>query len=534
MRKNTQSAADDADADESFEGVQIEAIASRPSSEPDQSERFSPERALAAPSWTKRLSRRGKLARALVVALAMVVALIAFLPHANFTLPPQITRLLTPAPTQTRTPGRLTAGQLEQIPTPTAPVAATSNLTPSPHDPDTAYMCIGPAQTDPATSVSAGEISLWVSHNAGQTWRHIALPGAIGAYCFVEAARDGSSRVVMSVGNAALDQNAQPCAHDQYFVSEDAGVTWRAIQHTTLAPATGFNGNCYLWATARHLFMSTFIGGNSDQSGSSREQSFLERSDDGGSTWQRADRDLGGATSGSWYAQLLDATGETLFTFSTDYSGPVMTHSDLWISHDAGASWRRVGSAQLPAPTKGGQPISNIFSEAGVAGGSQACHCVFGVSYPDGSAPDIIGEHLYLSRDLTHWTLLPPIPVKGTNALRSGVYETVGMTADGRLLALGADPQEGVPALPDHNGQVSGPPPALWAWNTHTGRWEWAATPLPCENLQSCFVYPTGISVALGVSGMPFGSYFWMTSQESSGANGPPMQAYYRLYIPAG
>jgi len=173
----------------------------------------------------------------------------------------------------------------------------------------------------------------------------------------------------MSVGNAALDQNAQPCAHDQYFVSDDQGATWRAIQHTTLAPAAGVNGNCYLWATARHLFMSTYIGSNSDQIGSSQEQSFLERSDDGGRTWQRADRDLGSATTGSWYAQLFDTTGETLFTFVTTSSNVALTQSDLWISHDAGASWRRIATADLPTPTRGGQPITDILTEAQVRDG---------------------------------------------------------------------------------------------------------------------------------------------------------------------
>jgi hypothetical protein len=536
MRKNTQSAADDADvaddADESFDGVRIEAIAS-PSSKPDQPDQVSPERLAISPGWAKRLSLRAKLARALVIVLAVIVALITFLPHASFTLPPQITRLLTPAPTQTQTPGRLSAGQLEQIPHPPVSDAATSIIAPSPQDPETAYTCMSPVQNAPATGLIPSEISLWVTHNMGRTWSHIALPGAIGTYCFVETARDGSSRVVMSVGNAALDQSAQPCAHDQYFVSDDSGVTWRAIQHTTLAPAAGFNGNCYLWATTRHLFMSTYIGGNSDQSGLSQEHSFLERSDDGGRTWQRADHDLGSTISGSWYAQPLDATGETLFTFLTNYSGPVLIQSNLWISHDAGATWRRVAASDLPTLTRGGQPITDMFTEAQVSGGPQACHCVFGVSYPEGSAPYIIGQHLYLSRDFAHWTLVPPIPVKGTSALRSGVYNTLGMTVDGRLLALGPDPQEGVPALPDHDGQVSGTPPALWAWNTHTGRWELAPTHIPCEDLQSCFVYPTAVSVAMGASGILVGTYFWVSVQTGSGVNGPPSQAYYRLYIPA-
>src|SRR5262245_44523436 len=187
MRKNTQSAADEGEAaDESFDGVRIEAITSRPFSEPDQPdqpERLRPEGPLAAPGWTQRLSLRGKLARALVIAVLVLVALLVVLPRTSFTLP-EITRLLTPAPTQTRAPGRLSAGQLEQIPTPTAPDAGISNITPAPHDPDTAYACMFPTQHDPATRLSAGEISLWVTQNAGQTWSRIALPGATGTSCY--------------------------------------------------------------------------------------------------------------------------------------------------------------------------------------------------------------------------------------------------------------------------------------------------------------------------------------------------------------
>lgn len=122
--------------------------------------------------------------------------------------------------------------------------------------------------------------------------------------------------------------------------------------------------------------------------------------------------------------------------------------------------------------------------------------------------------------------------MKGTSALRSGVYRTLGMTADGRLLALGPDPLEGVPAFPDHNGQVSDPPSALWAWNTHAGRWEVAHTHMPCEALQNCYVYTTGVSVAVGASGKPIGTYFWVSSQVGSSVNGPPIQTCYRLNVP--
>jgi hypothetical protein len=39
-----------------------------------------------------------------------------------------------------------------------------------------------------------------------------------------------------------------------------------------------------------------------------------------------------------------------------------------------------------------------------------------------------------------HWTPLPPLPVAGASAGFSGVYATLGIIGDGRLLALGPDP----------------------------------------------------------------------------------------------
>jgi hypothetical protein len=167
----------------------------------------------------------------------------------------------------------------------------------------------------------------------------------------------------------------------------------------------------------------------------------------------------------------------------------------------------------------------------------QACHCVVGVSYPNGGqgspSPLTVGEHLYLSRDLTQlrqWTPLPPLPVKGASAERSGVYWTLGLIGDGRLLVLGADPDAGVPEIPADT-VVSGPQPRLWAWNTHTGRWELAPTPLPCPSLQTCIgadpdpnmrIPPAQVSIRLDANGRPVGTSLWFI-----------LGGWYRLSIPA-
>ncbi len=131
------------DGDDSFDDVRVEPIA--PIAPGERAQRGANQSA-PTPDWTKRLSTRGKLARALIAALAVIVAVIVVLPRTNFTLPPQITRLLTPAPTQTPTPGRFTTGAFEQVPLPDDPTATTSAVIPSPHDPSTAYTCMFPVQ----------------------------------------------------------------------------------------------------------------------------------------------------------------------------------------------------------------------------------------------------------------------------------------------------------------------------------------------------------------------------------------------------
>ena len=530
MREEQEPAIDGWDGDDSFDDARVEPIAPGARA-PGGVNQHTP-----APDWTKRISTRGKLARASIAALAVIVVVIVVLPHTSFALPPQITRLLTPAPTQTPTPGRFTAGQFEQVPTPVVPGATTNPIAPSLRDPATAFTCATPAQTDPAASGPvSGEISLWVTHDVGQTWSRVALPNVIGTTCDLETAQDGSRRLTLNVDNYALDQNMQPCAHSRYFLSEDDGASWREVHHTTSAPAGYTNGSCSLWATARHLFMTSYFDSDNNQNGPSQSVSSLERSDDGGQTWRRADDGLPDGA-GDGFAQPLDATGEALFTFDSRYDAGALTQSDLWISPDAGESWRRADSARFPTPPRGSGPIGGFFTEAhlgDLASGSQACHCVFGLSYPNGFAREIVGWHLYQSRDLSHWTPLPPIPVKGTSVERSGVYQLLGLTADGRLLVVGADPEEGVPTLPDSNGQISGREPSLWSWNTHTGRWELAHTHVPCEDLQTCYLYSTGVSTVVDASGKAIGTWMWVMNQSGFAQTGPPISTSYRVYIPA-
>jgi hypothetical protein len=176
--------------------------------------------------------------------------------------------------------------------------------------------------------------------------------------------------------------------------------------------------------------------------------------------------------------------------------------------------------------------VGYLVTEASLGGGPKACRCVFALTY-SGYLDATIGRRAYVSHDYTHWSPLPPIPVMGTSALRSGVYHMLGATADGKLLALGAEPSVGVVATPDRSGQATGPPPRLWAWDTHAGRWELAETRVPCQDLQSCTLYASGSSAVVGTDGKIQGTMFWLTGVEGAGQSQPATFTVYRLFIPA-
>jgi hypothetical protein len=498
----------------SFEDARVEPL------QPHEQGASHPIGSASVPAWTKRLSVRGKLERALVVTLTVLVAVLVVLSQATVPLPPQIARLLTPAPTRTPTPGQFTTGAFESVPLPELPDANTTWLTPSPRDPATAYTCVTPPQPGPPSDAVSGPMTLWVTHDVGRTWSRAPLPAVRGTSCEVDSAQDGSARMTMSVSDDTLDPNATPCAHSQFFLSEDNGASWRAIVHSALALAGYPAGYCSLWATARHLFMTSFF-----DNGQAQGASVLERSDDGGRTWLRADEGLPDG-SGGGFMQPLDATGEALVTRALIYSGEVVTGADFWVSDDAGAHWRHVPSDPLPGPPFVVGANMGLMTEPALADPSRACQCVFLV-YPY----NVFNQRPYSSRDLAHWTAVPPLPVKGASAQFSGIYATVGMTGDGRLLTLGPDPDADLSALIGGIGPFTNTPPALWIWDTQTGRWEVAHTRLPCPSPLDCsglHLDLTGVSIVSGASGQPPGTWFWISTE-----GGPWAGPYFRIFIPA-
>jgi hypothetical protein len=463
----------------------------------------------------KRLTVRGKVARTLIVALAMVAALVVLLPHPTFTLSPDTARGPTPAPPQTPQADRFSTGEWEPVAGPPVQTAYFYDLVPSPSSQDTAYACLFLESFDAGrVTVNSDITELWVTRDAGYSWRQAKLPTVRGSSCTVSPALDGSHRVTVSVDNSTLDQHTLPCDQNQYLLSEDDGATWRPIQHISILPVSSDGGSCQLWPTARRLFMWS-------SSYTDPGVAVLERSDDDGLTWRRADAGLA-EPNAFWYPQVLDASGDTLGAL-------VGNAPDLWITHNAGTTWQRIGP--IVRDIGGTQmAISDLVTEASFGRAPRTCHCAFAVS-SSGLLGASAGRQIFHSRDYTHWSPLPPIPVAGTSPTHSGVFQILGPTADGRLLALGAEPGAGLPAASDTFGIVTGPPLRLWAWNTHTGRWELARTPAPCEDLQTCNMFINGASAVVQTDGALLGTMVWLTVVKGAGESRPATSATLRLFV---
>jgi hypothetical protein len=137
-----------------------------------------------------------------------------------------------------------------------------------------------------------------------------------------------------------------------------------------------------------------------------------------------------------------------------------------------------------------------------------------------------------MSHNASAWSPLPPLPVTGATALRSGVSTILGVTVDGKLLVLGAEPRVGAVATPDGSGRLIGPPPRVWAWDSQTGRWELAETRVPCPDLRRCALSATGAAAVFGATDPPQGTVCWLREGVRAGGS-QPTQTFYRLFIPA-
>ncbi|MGZ3602736.1 MAG: sialidase family protein, partial [Ktedonobacterales bacterium] len=222
--------------------------------------------------------------------------------------------------------------------------------------------------------------------------------------------------------------------------------------------------------------------------------SVLERSDDNGRTWTRADRGLGDNV---LFSPPEIGRGDTLAVTVTHVPaitpGPVVTPgpgqlphrpapTTLWMSTDAGDTWRQVSTL----PEGAGTFLLTSLAPSGSSGSTwpTADHPFYALEHEQ-IPSNLYRERVLMSDDGSSWTVLPPLPVPGVSAERPGVLQAPGGLPDGRLAVWGPDPQRGIPASESDDEQ---PFSAfwLWLWDPASQRWQVIPSPLETPAAEGC------------------------------------------------
>ena len=378
----------------------------------------------------------------------------------------------------------------EKIALPT-PAAGTQDFVVSPVDPALLFDCTANLQVaDPGGSASPEPTTLWRSTDTGAHWQRSPLQLGSGTQCLISIAPDDPSRMTLQV--TPSEQGAQPCAYDEFYLSGDSGVTWQKLPpHTSLAPKSAENGWCDLQVTARYLFLAyTYDLGSSPQA---PQVSRLERSDDDGITWMRADAGLG--TDALFFMPEI-GPGETLTMPVVHPSSPAgPTATGLWTSPDAGQTWHLVSTLpEYPGPI-----MLAARAQSGVAWPTS--ERPFYALEEEQSPSDLYRERVLQSGDGQHWLLLPPLPVSGVSDERRGILQALAVLPDGRLAVWGTDPRAGLPAP----NAIHEPTSAFWLWLWDPAARQWQSLPVPLkvtatEGCGLCWAAETSVSA----DGVPY------------------------------
>ncbi len=454
----------------------------------------------------RRLSRGDKITRGAVtggiVLLALVVVLVMSGAHLALSLPESATPLPVSAPytIQGYAPIQLARGDWQQIALP-APSANIFSYAVDPTHPGHIVLC---------TAGLAKPVAIWSTQDSGQHWTSLPFPQVIALYCSLSLAVDDPSIVLAQAGNPIDEITA--CSSALFFLSADQGQNWRQIPHTSIAPADS-QGDCSAWATKHHLFIETDYNAGAG----APYKTLLERSDDGGQSWQRADVP---AHQPAWVniAQLGD--GETLLADILPQGNSLTATSNpqLLISHNAGTVWSSFSAVLVGGP----HLLVSPFASAANQSTPSVFYTVSGDEIPAllyriqvaMSGPYLAGP-------------LPPLPVPGASAIRTWLTDLLGVLPDGRLLAFGADPVKGLAT--DSAPFLTQKHQWLWLWDPAQQRWESFPTPLPSAWPDQCDALCWYAQLSSGVGpNNARGTYLYLMGW---GAAEHPL---YRVFLPEG
>ncbi|GHO76652.1 hypothetical protein KSD_44230 [Ktedonobacter sp. SOSP1-85] len=351
-------------------------------------------------------------------------------------------------------PAQIVSANWERIPLP-GPLLAYMVAS---SDPNTLYICTGSA-------AAPGPIVLWKKSRDEGQWRRISLSGATGTGCSFASTATQSAQIAVMITNTIEKQRA--CDQNMLFLSSDDGASWERVPHTSIAPMGKGADFCQIAATEGHLYWwySYSLPEHSPQ------VSILERSDDH-RTWTRADSALGQEAFFS-PPQVIDDRKNlaTIVTHLSSLSGS--SRSILWVSHNAGNSWQpqaalpeQVGTFLLAAPAQEPSQATPLY-----------------VLAHEQLPSHLYQTQIYQSENESEWAQLPALPVLGRSSERSGLLQVLTVTSDGRLLAFGADPQNGItkPALQQPVASFR-----LWIWNPHLASWQVLSSPLRYTANEGC------------------------------------------------
>jgi hypothetical protein len=273
---------------------------------------------------------------------------------------------------------------------------------------------------------------------------------------------------------------------------------------------------CEAWGAGKHLYFQTWYSPPSDLQ--SPERALLERSDDDGRSWSRIDRAFAGPLSvegtfagGAQFRVWPLADGETLLASVVTQDG-----SAIWLSPDAGRNWTKTGV------------ITNVYTTNLVPDTSAyqarpaSDRPVYATSLEQLPAMLFRLRALY-SADGAQWTALPPLPVPGATPARTGLTQVGGATARGGLLALGVNPQSGVPDSNDQDAAMRAAAQSqwIWRWDPRSAAW----TPVGAAPAQCAECRLAGATTGADKDGITTGTYIWLSDQ----ARGAP--AFYRYFL---
>jgi hypothetical protein len=332
-------------------------------------------------------------------------------------------------------------------------------------------------------------------------------------------APDDPRRMTLQV--AQSEQGTQPCTRSVFYISGDSGVTWRSLPpHTSLAPAHANAVWCELHVTAHHVFLAYSYTTASQ----AQQVSLLERSDDDGTTWLRADRGLG---DGALFFMPNVGPGDTLamtVLHLPALAGPTAT--ELWTSPDAGQTWR-LGST---LPEHPGTLLLAAPPQSGAAWPTpkRPFYALQAEQIPS----DLYRERVLQSGDGQHWSLLPPLPVSGVSDGRRGILQALAVLPDGRLAIWGADPQAGLPGPT----AIQEPMSAFWLWLWDPAAKQWQTVPLPLnvtasEGCGLCW----SAQISVGADGITFlylGDYVDPLGHDNASMTGQALPGVLRVRLP--